>query len=686
MIAAKYFEKVKNGFEGIKLVLSIACILAYLLLVKLSGGSLLEMLLFFLCVAGYLYLPGRFFAWASGMEKTLPGFASPLAILFGTGFLAALYCFCERLDLLWAVRVFPLLLGIVWLLFVAKLEYKSALEKAKKSVCGKCLLALWAVLTVLFALMITVKNAHASVAGEILPNQDVLWNIGNAESFHLAFPPQDIRFSQVRLAYHYLTELTVGALSYVSGISCYNIFVAYIGPVVLAALLCCLYRMGCFFYHGNQNKALFFAFSMFLFNCASLWTALLNGKGVFNNTNMLHLITNVNSQSTALIFISIFVVLFQYLAEAHFQVGIRFIATFLCSFFLVCFAKGPAAAIVACSFAVTMLFLLFRKPKWGRALLCFAGVAAIFLTIYFVVFSSGVNTSVHFGFETIKNMPPYQWFGALGLADNNAIRLLVAGLLSLLCMQPFQIPLYLYGLGGDIRKIFKLPAERLLANGVVAGGFLAFFLFWHPSYSQLYFALIAIFFLNLLAVDQLDKIRDLLRRIAVIGGVLGLATTVVLVINFTGSGLRQLGRNLDIIPKYPYVSTVRAGDEEAMLWMRENTPQDAIFATNRIHTMANTSDGISSIYTALSGRQAYMEGYTYAITNMGVSEQVVTEKKEVNATLFSAQSTTEQIRELCAENDIDYLVYSAQYEGDTEQLADFPCVFSNEDVEIYKIS
>ena len=154
------------------------------------------------------------------------------------------------------------------------------------------------------------------------------------------------------------------------------------------------------------------------------------------------------------------------------------------------------------------------------------------------------------------------------------------------------------------------------------------------SYSQLYFALIAIFFLNLLAVDQLDKIRGLLRRIVVIGGVLGLATTVVLVINFTGSGLRQLGRNLDIIPKYPYVSTVRAGDEEAMLWMRENTPQDAIFATNRIHTMANTSDGISSIYTALSGRQAYMEGYTYAITNMGVSEQVVTEKKEVNAALF----------------------------------------------------
>ena len=167
---------------------------------------------------------------------------------------------------------------------------------------------------------------------------------------------------------------------------------------------------------------------------------------------------------------------------------------------------------------------------------------------------------------------------------------------------------------------------------------------------------------------------------------MGLATTVVLVINFTGSGMRQLGRNLDIIPKYPYVSTVRAGDEEAMIWMRENTEQDAVFATNRIHTMANTNDGISSIYSALSGRQAYMEGYTYAITNMGVSEKVVSEKRAVNEALFSAQTTGEQISQLCKENGIDYLVYSTQYEGDTEQLSGFPCVFSNEDVEIYKIS
>lgn len=154
-------------------------------------------------------------------------------------------------------------------------------------------------------------------------------------------------------------------------------------------------------------------------------------------------------------------------------------------------------------------------------------------------------------------------------------------------------------------------------------------------------------------------------------------------INFTGSGMRQLARNLDIIPKYPYVSTASAGDEAAMKWLQSNTPQDAVFATNRIHSMANASDGISSLYTAMSGRQAYMEGYTYAVTNMGVSEAVVAQKQAVNTALFDASTAPEEVLRLCAENGIDYLVCSKQYPGDTSQLSGLVVVYENADVTIY---
>ena len=100
-------------------------------------------------------------------------------------------------------------------------------------------------------------------------------------------------------------------------------------------------------------------------------------------------------------------------------------------------------------------------------------------------------------------------------------------------------------------------------------------------------------------------------------------------------------------------------------------------------SMANASDGISSLYTAMSGRQAYMEGYTYAVTNMGVSEAVVAQKQAVNTALFDASTAPEEVLRLCAENGIDYLVCSKQYPGDTSQLSGLVVVYENADVTIY---
>lgn len=56
-----------------------------------------------------------------------------------------------------------------------------------------------------------------------------------------------------------------------------------------------------------------------------------------------------------------------------------------------------------------------------------------------------------------------------------------------------------------------------------------------------------------------------------------------------------------------------------MEWLSENAAPNDLFATNRIDAQPGTGEGVSCIYTALSGRQAYMEGYTYAVTNMGVA-------------------------------------------------------------------
>lgn len=288
----KLFFRLKDGFPRVKLCFCVLCVLTYLALIRVSGAKLWGIFVFFLCARG-VFIPPRPFlgprhrngegsagiCCAAGRPSwhRLSGRPVLCQHAFGRSVAAARAAAGAGAALAGAPAG----------------RAAKSVESGTRCICGRRIpftVTLWCVLSVLFALMVSVKNAHPAAAGEIVLTQDVMWNIGNANSFALGFPPQDIRFSMVRFSYHYLTELVFGALSIVSGIACYDIYVFYAGPLVLAALLCCLYALGICFYRGHRNKALLFTFAMFLFNCASLWTALTNGTGSFGNTNMMHLL------------------------------------------------------------------------------------------------------------------------------------------------------------------------------------------------------------------------------------------------------------------------------------------------------------------------------------------------------------------------------------------------------------
>ncbi|MFQ7725700.1 MAG: hypothetical protein ACLRI7_04620 [Ruthenibacterium lactatiformans] len=123
----KLFFRLKDGFPRVKLCFCVLCVLTYLALIRVSGAKLWGLFVFFLCAAVYLYLPGRFWARVTGMEKVLPEFAVPLGVLLGTGFLAVLYCVSMRLGVLWLLRALPPVLGLLWLVLL----------RARRKVRGK---------------------------------------------------------------------------------------------------------------------------------------------------------------------------------------------------------------------------------------------------------------------------------------------------------------------------------------------------------------------------------------------------------------------------------------------------------------------------------------------------------------------------------------------------------------------
>ena len=107
-----------------------------------------------------------------------------------------------------------------------------------------------------------------------------------------------------------------------------------------------------------------------------------------------------------------------------------------------------------------------------------------------------------------------------------------------------------------------------------------------------------------------------------------------------------------------------------------------MFATNRTSSAPPPSgeDGISNVYTAFSGVQCYMEGWTYAMSNMGVPQRTVEHRRAVVARLFDAATGADALQALCREEGISCLVWSKRFPGSAPALAP---AYENADTAVY---
>ncbi len=549
------------------------------------------------------------------------------------------------------------------------------------------------------------RAAHPLAVGTTIPQQDLYWNAGNAASFAFGFPPQDLRYSGYTLTYHYLTELLAGGLSMGCGISCYDAVAFVLPPALLLGALAALAELGGLLWPTGaggrpDRRAVLLPWAVLLLGDAG-GLSLLKGYSSFGNLFAIHLLTNINAVATAaLLTVALLSLLLRVPALPG---GLRsprsFLPPVLC-FALLCVAKGPVAALAALALLCAVLLLLPRLPGRDRlpALLLAAALLAVFALFYRILFAAGVGSSVEFSTHaTLEKGAFAPVLAALkarsGLLYTAALPVFMV--LQSLCMAPFAFPLFCFGAVRTLRARRRWNGRSmalLFCYALGFGGLLAFFLFDHPSMSQSYFACAALLAVDVAALDQLPALTEKGKPLRLAAGALAalsLFTGICSCMYLARSGALALFSPEAAVAEKPRYTPLTADEEAALLWLGRHMPPTGYFATNRMHTGA-AEEGLSNVYSAISGRRAYMESFKYAMTNMGAPPEEVGARYEQMSALFAFDGVADPERavQLCRETNVSWLVYNKTLQGSDAAFADAPFEkqYENDTVVIYSLN
>lgn len=628
------------------------CAGAFLAACRWAGASLAGAALFAGLAALGIWLPGRALARVLGADKA--GLSATAGAVFGLGLWAVVTALASATGLH----------GLVWALPVAGAASLFAVRESVPRPDAFRALVRAALLLACIAVC-AVPNAHAEALGAVVPNHDFFWNLGNAQSFLQGLPPQDLRFSGYVLTYHWLSELLAAGFA-MAGVPLWDALAFYLPALCLCLLTGALAECGALWFDSRKKTAVFFGLT-FLCGGAGLWKIFSYGRCPFWNLSVYHLISNVNGMGLTTLLL------------AGFAAGVWALwnnprpwlwAFTAAAFALLCFAKGPVAGVAALAFGLAALVrLAFARTKQNGAVLLFAAlVLAGFGVLFRVFFSAGASSKIEFSLFGTLEKSYFTNFVALLRAKSPLLAAVCAPAFMLaqtVCFAPASTPLFLAGAVRDVPRLPKLSGPRLFFTACAVGGFAAFFLFDHESMSQMYFAFIGLFFANVLAVQNLDGFLAFCarRKKVLAAGCKACAACLVLVGLaggiFTGAQMARDGLTAstgEAALADAKDLALTAAEEEALTWAGEHLPADVLLATNRSHTGV-AKEGLSNVYSGISGRPFYMESFKYAVSNLGVSPAEVDKRVNQMKTLFGPAETAGDAAQLCREIGVGAVVY-----------------------------
>ncbi len=617
-------EKTAVAVERKNVIILVCCIAfgaAFIMGADSMGGlPMAEQLLFLIAQAAFVLLPGWALTLAINPQRDIPAFFV-LSYMLGMGVVIAEYFLFYALGLKeWML----LCMSVVSALSIFVIYKKRA---AMKQVRGRAANpAFFVLLGLLLVIALTTAVSNYNVppeGGRTFIYQDLVWNTGNVASIAHGFPVMDIHVSGLSFGYHFFANAFLAVFQNILGISSYLLNIKLLAIVQAFVLAGGLYLLFATLFKSKWAAA---GASVVALLCCTvamqhyMWYAYATPIGM----------------GFSLAAAACFIRFMRRMDSAKLSDG-DFIM-FLILLAVAAGTKSLAAGGVIAGAGIVMLCQIFRRKNVKTML--FAGILTlvVFAGLYAVmVYGTYSPNSLTKQFAaTMYAETPEQpaYYTALREALPNmpvtAAKLLVYPLFLLLKypVTVFSLVLLLVALVLQLRKGAKhgWPTHsgriKLFLFGGILVSLAVMSVVSQPGESQVLFlegtVPLSVFALFYIAMEAWDGGRFARIAIcAVIVFALGWGVCVTSRALYADSqNLPSRNNSQDTLAQNPYDSISR-GEYEAMLWLKQNTPEDAVFATDRHYFVPAVGMDVARYYyyTAFSERQAYLEGYNYISTH-----------------------------------------------------------------------
>jgi len=522
--------------------------------------------------------------------------------------------------------------------------------------------------------------------------QDFLWHMGNINSLANSFPPLDYRISENHFFYHYFQDLLYGICLKIFKIPA-DVVIFTCSPYLLTYLfggsLLVLFRKFC----KKKNNAEIYGIIFILLSLCPLGVVF-NGEKWTASWLNIHIFSNVNCVAFALSAVIVFIISLEQccrLSNIMISALIMFVVTGL---------KGPMAIVIIAGMIMALIIEAFVNRALNKKHTMIVITSLIsFLIVYLFIISGiqmgsspkGSNLNL-FSTDTIDDGFFYNIM--FDYIENNVLSYIIIVMLEMICLVGALAIPYLIYIISEGKNILSGHDDRnsWIRNIIyfsIFTGIGGFLFVGQSGFSQIYFLFTILPFMYMEVICMIEKRNEyskIKKTFVLLSFAIGFLVSSYYFINDVKElALTALYKSEEQNVEEESFFTGMLRDEFAgMVWLRENTPNDSVIATDRRNITENECfemiDGRYYYCSAYSQRKIFMEGTAFS----SITDNEINKKMNILKKIYSEENLKRG--DIARENGIDYVVVTKTASGNIDlSNEDLKLCYNNDRIKIYKV-